>query len=600
MSETPGHSAGAANGTASPPKGLTHSPSIFAYQERILQRTSSSRNGTSISMLASPEKGSALTDSAPSTPIRQSVSKMMANMEDQKLPSRAMGSGLGLSRHKKGAQSVDQARNLWQNKINDAAAENYAPLTPRSRKVDVFSPPLQASSTFSSVASPPIRTPSAMSTTSDSNLDSFDGSRRYGTLSKRSTISGMDGFDLGKLPDSPAMGERTFSDRPLRTRPASISSATSIVTPQATGSSGTSTGRTQEVDDALAKARANALLRLESRRKKGEATAGASPAPSVSSNMLPPPVPSVPSIPSTPSAFSTVSGASTPFSISTPSYSAGPSPASALSGFSTFSAASTSSGIPGSTATKPTPSAKKVSSLSDMFEPTTPTSTPYRSYGLPEAENTPTSTSTRSSYRSIITPPSAPAPRYVSSGLSNTVTPKSGSSSRSGASGSSGSSAPPVSGSDKYGSISRGDNRRLGRHLPRIASGGEGWDEEEAAPRKPGRRVPSTLGRNDSVVLPSTMGETSASPQAHRAEPLGPSNTSNVPSEAAVLTTPASKRRSYVLHTPKEGLSTPRAEVAGEEMKGLMNAVGSLPSRGLVPTDDGEGVTGMSTQFDPI
>jgi Ras GTPase-activating-like protein IQGAP2/3 len=45
------------------------------------------------------------------------------------------------------------------------------------------------------------------------------------------------------------------------------------------------------------------------------------------------------------------------------------------------------------------------------------------------------------------------------------------------------------------------------------------------------------------------------------------------------------------LHTPKEGLSTPRAEVAGEEMKGLMNAVGSLPSRNLVP-DDNEGVAG--------
>jgi len=133
----------------------------------------------------------------------------------------------------------------------------------------------------------------------------------------------------------------------------------------------------------------------------------------------------------------------------------------------------------------------------------------------------------------------------------------------------------------------------LGRHLPRIASGGEGWDEEEAPSRKSGRRVPSTLGRDDSVVLPSFMGETSASPQSQKTEPLGTSITDNIQTKPVVPSTPSAKRRSYVLHTPKEGLTTPRAEVAGEEMKGLMNAVGSLPSRGMV-TDDSEGVTGMS------
>lgn len=146
--------------------------------------------------------------------------------------------------------------------------------------------------------------------------------------------------------------------------------------------------------------------------------------------------------------------------------------------------------------------------------------------------------------------------------------------------------------SDKYGSISRSDNRRLGRHLPRIASGEGGWEEEEPAPKKPARRVPSTLSRGDSVVLPSSLGETSGSTiPSSRGEPLKPSKSENVQPPPSVPSTPNSKRRSIVVHTPKEGLATPRAEIAGDEMKGLMNAVGTLPSRG-VAQDEGEGVTG--------
>lgn len=584
------------SGPTSPPRGLTHSPSIFGYQERLLQRTSSVRSGTSLSLLAAPEKPAPaaapsmpVASSPPSTPIRATVSRMISHPEE-KATSRP--STVGSSAHRRGAQSVDQTKGLWENRISNAAKSEASPPTHRSkRSIDVFSPPLPSSSTLSSVAStsPSVRTPSTIINTPD--LVSKYDTARYQTPSKRSTISNFEGLDVSKVVESPAMAERTPSDRASRIRPASISSMSSIVTPQATGSSGGSSVRTPAMEDKLAQARANALRRRQER--EGLAT------PAKAGEMLPPPP--VPSI-MTPS---TSTSSSIP-----------PSPVLASSANASFAfsdkvntgygtSVSTSTPIPtikaSSSPSMSTGSASKLASLSKLFEATSVSDTRTRSSPGIGSDATPASMRGGPT-RSIVTPPSAPAPRYVPSGLSSYSTPRSVASNT--ASSSSGSSpaglSAPTSGG-KYGSISKSDNRRLGRHLPRIASGGEGWDEEEVPAKKSVRRVPSNLSRNESVVLPSSLGDISGSPkpaQTEKAEPLGPSRSDNVPAaqSPSVPSTPASKRRSYVLHTPKEGLSTPRAEVAGEEMRGLMSAVGSTSVRGGT-AESGEGVTGELLEY---
>ena len=415
MPETP-----ATRPPSSPPQGLSHSPSIFAYQTRILNRPSSVRNrNTPTTLLASPEKGGA--DSPPSTPIRTNVSKMLNTVDV-------------LSRGQRANRSVDLVKTQWEARSTDG---DFGPsYTPRSRNI----PAASALSTVSN--SPPIETPS--------------------------------------MPNPDTIAKGASPGTPFRPRPASISSTASILTPHSTGNSSLASGRSHAVEDTLAQARANALKRLEARRKaKGETAS--------------------PAIESSP--------------------------------------------------------------FGHVFEPSTVT--PTKSTADTSNDLTPTS---RPFHRARFTPPSsAPAPRYVPSGLSATT---------------------PVSteSSGKYGSLSQGDRRRLGRHLPRIASGEGGWDEQPP----PTRRVPSTLGR-DSVVLPSSLGDTSSSTPSET-KVLGPSTFDNVQS---VPSTPSTKRRSYLLHTPKDSSNSlmPRPEVAGEEMKGLMSAVGGLPARGST-RDDGEGVTG--------
>jgi Ras GTPase-activating-like protein IQGAP2/3 len=94
------------------------------------------------------------------------------------------------------------------------------------------------------------------------------------------------------------------------------------------------------------------------------------------------------------------------------------------------------------------------------------------------------------------------------------------------------------------------------------------------------------------------MDNSSADKTPNRLKPieiLAPSRSENRPTAPAsptVPTTPTSKRRSaYLINTPRtEAL---RPELTGADMKGLMNAVGSLPARGAI-NDEGQGVTGES------
>ena len=385
---------------------------------------------------------------------------------------------------------------------------------------------------------------------------------------KRTTASGTEGYDNGKIAASTSNGsERTTgfteNDDTVRQRPASVSSYASILSPSLTGSSLTSSGRSQAVEDTLAIARANALKRLEARKK---AKAGA-----IEDQIK-------------------------------PELAVGVGPVTPIKAF------------------EATP--KKSSPFENLFVPPIAvelTSTKPTTHLL--VANNPTPSSSQSTYRSIVTPPSTPSAsssRYVPSGLSSVNTPLSSSSDFSGRA-----LGPTVAGGkDKYGSISRNDKRPLGRHLPRIASGEGGWDDNEANGHKRERsgtsRMPSFLGRNPDSAdasaadnkLPSAYKSalfrtttTTPSSRPKPAEILAPSVTENRPTQQVTAPpTPGSKRKdAFLPQTPKTSLSaapgvgfvSPRPEVVGEEMKGLMSAVGSMPVRGA-SKDDGESVTGMS------
>ena len=418
----------------SPSKGIAASPSIFSYQTRILERTSSPRKGTGgPSLLSSPGKSALYGQpgSPPSTPIRRNVKQMLAGFEENAGRKDAtIGLGFGGN----------------ENSTKDSPSAAAASL-----RADIGN--------------------------------------------KRNTTN----FDFG--PPSPAAGTPA--------RPASMAGAmpsqSSAVTP----------GRTQAVEDTLAHARANALKRLEARRKQ---QGGSGPI-------------------DTPKDEIAMSDVASPV---TPQTSVSP--------------------------TKPSPFSAIFTPPSEELTPSKPSTSTY---------NVPTTNPSIS--RASQLPMSSPAKgRYVPSGLSaSSATPSSSSSSK-----------------DKYGSVSSSDRRRLGRHLPRIASGD---GPELSGLSKARSRQPSTLGR-DSVVLPSSLGDTSASPPSNKTqEVLQPSTSENLLPSTGSTTTPGSKRRSYLpkgnLVTSTSGGIRPRAEVAGDEMKGLMSAVGGLPAKGTA-NDEGEGVTG--------
>lgn len=291
------------------------------------------------------------------------------------------------------------------------------------------------------------------------------------------------------------------------------------------------------------------------------------------------------------------------------------------------------------------------SPFGNLFEPPAADETPKRpstilatptSAASISASISASASASRPSFMSNVDPPpdTSPVPsRYVSSGLSSSSKPPPTTLL--------GFGPPPAAGGgpkDRYGSISKTDRRRLGRHLPRIASGGEGWDEDEGA-RVPTdhARVPSGLSKpeesapiastakevpppaaEDRNIKGLTVSQIPSTPTRHpRAmDVLTPSKNANIPpkqtqmfttstpsasvfgsssssASASVPSTPtAAKRRSaYMGSTDKPflpskvGLTSPRPEVAGADMKGLMSAVGNMSARGG-PKDDNEGVTG--------
>jgi len=374
-------------------------------------------------------------------------------------------------------------------------------------------------------------------------------------MQKRSTVSGIDGFDASKIPASTS----SDSESAFRPRPASISSYTSILSPHSTGDSSVASSRSQATEDRLARAKANAL-------KRREAKAAASGMPVETSK-----------------AVETIKAVSTPAAEVAEAVLTVKAPVPAT---------------PQSTPAKGSP-------FANVFDkPTDDDLTPKRSA---HTRNTPTLS--RMSARNIFEQPSEPVvsgpsstkAKYTPSGLSlgQPSVP-------------SGLAPPAAPSSDKYGSISKTDRRRLGRHLPRIASGGEGWEGDDTERTVSGHpRVPSTLGRSQAPPSPKeenipppspskpTFTSTSAPTRQRDAEPLAPIKSTNVPSTPISAPSTVSQRRSAFMSPGNKpelpshvGVNSPRPEVAGEEMKGLMSAVGAMSLRNG-NKDSAEGVTGQ-------
>lgn len=577
---------------SSPPKGIPSSPSIFAYQTRLLQRTSSTTNNpvpvpasnhrttpgstsaSQFSSLADMAKGGS-PPAPPDTPIRRNVARMIGeNGIGSSGGAGQVGLGLGMGMggaaaldrgHSRRGKSMDLARG-WEAKISQAndTISNSSPTKGSVRQSpSIMAPPpvhtgtaTPPSSSFQSVRSSPLTTPDAGTSIGASTS----------RAQKRTTVSGMDGFDASKLPESTSS---TSTGSGFRARPASISSYTSILSPHSTGDSSVASSRSQATEDRLAKAKANALKRREA---KAAATG---------------------------QSIDTVKAIDTIKAVSTPAGEV----ADAI-----LTVKTPLSPTPASTQLTPV----KGSPFASVFaKPEDEDLTPRRPIQPLGARDTPTSS--RMSARNIFEPPSSAAAasgpsstkaKYVPSGLSLGQPSVS-------------SGLAPAAGpsSDKYGSISKTDRRRLGRHLPRIASGGEGWEGDDTERVVSGQpRVPSTLGRQAQVPSSSSKEEENIPPPSpskptftstpmptrpRAAEILAPSKSSNVPVAPAPSTpSTVSKRRSaYMSQANKPdlpshvGVNAPRPEVAGEEMKGLMNAVGAMSVRGAAK-DSAEGVTG--------
>lgn len=545
-----------------PPKGIPSSPSIFAYQTRLLTRTSSSSTN-----LTSPSASGSLAamagGSPPSTPIRRNVARMIAEgngVSGQPATGREVGLGIGMGHRPKG-RSVDLVRG-WEAKISQASdlqGNNASPTKSVSRQTTMPPPPIPSSS---QVTSDPFAADPTSTNTSITASPVSDTASVTPLAQKRSTVSSMDGFHVDKA----VLESDRSSSSASRVRPASISSYSTLLTPHSTGDSSVTSARSQATEDRIAKAKANAL-----KRREAKAAAAGAPLDTVKPVSTPTAevAESVPTIKASPKTERvTAPHDSTPVKSS-------PSPFSKL-----FEPPSADSDATPKRPVDATPKTSSRLSAREVFE---------KSSSSAAAETPATATS---------------APKYVPSGLSLGHPPADASG-----------LAPPTAGSskDKYGSISKTDRRRLGRHLPRIASGGEGW-EEEGGPST-GRtasghpRVPSTLGRDElkdakdaPLVSPVKPAFTSASaPSRPRAtEVLTPSTAPNVPpaSPVSAPTSSVSKRRSAYLNQAGKpelptgvGITSPRPELAGADMKGLMKDVGSMSNRTV--SRDAEGVTGM-------
>lgn len=444
----------------------------------------------------------------------------------------------------------------------------------------------------------------------------FSSSYMAQRVAKRATVYGASEFDSMRIPSTVSKASAPVSPIERVTSP-SIASTVQLLSPNTTGEGPAPTVRGQSVEERLAIAKANALKRRQAREQAKAAVTHTQPAtqPTVEKGIMSGQQVALDDesgiAKKTPSQDKVTNSNMVPSEMTNRKIEANAShmikPMADVT-----------------VAKQPSPSiplASKVAT-SPFRDPFTPSSRPTE---LPTPAPSTVSDSnplySRSSLRSIVTPPlaSASTSRYVPSDLSSSV-----------ASAAPSESSAPSSGGGKYGSISRTDRRRLGRHLPRIASGEKGWEDDEASKGNcnpsEGRRVPSTLGKHSTISADSEeenkppgpkIGKkidghvtTNFTPKASIARAtrpsdiLAPSANENQPYPQAsrVPSTPSKRRSQFMPFTPKSTITdpinpkSPRPELTGEEMKGLMNAVGSLPARGD-QKDEEDGVTGMSNRL---
>ena len=384
--------------------------------------------------------------------------------------------------HRAKSRSIDLVRGKWE----AMAADNGADIKPKRNSIAIPS-----SNNGRSMGPPPITPPSS------STL--FNARAATETSDPLATWQKRDSSPVKRVPVS------SQALRPAEAHP-SISSMASVLSPDTTGDS-TSTvgGRSQATEDRLAQARANALKRLEAKKKASGAVTSA-------------PEPEPPS--------------------------------------------SVVSETPGRANVEPkkVPRTRyepaKASPFENLFTP------PHR-----EDQSTPPMLATQTARLGTASTAVPAATSKTSSSTSNLASLISSLPSQSlSVAGPSGTSV-----KDKYGSLSRADGRRLGRHLPRIASSEHGPD--------PARRLPSAITSTPAGIVKKRSTDILAASTAP--------NLPSVPFEQS-----PSKRKSAYKIAP---LHTGRSEVAGEEMKGLMKDVGALPSRGTVGADDG--VTGQVSSY---
>ncbi|WVQ89050.1 hypothetical protein IAS59_002797 [Cryptococcus gattii] len=634
----------------SPPRGasgLGRSSSIFSYQTRLLSRNNSNislSNGRQTptnhsSITASPAYASlasvagkgAPADSPPSTPIRRAVAKMVIDNSPSPTSTPAART---VSKHVRAAKSVDLVRNQWEAKIagaQDGGATHtmqkggrgisVIPRTaPMPSDAQLPTPSSIPSTEFTEQAATQVDVSLAKVPTSfDSEKDEssrFSSSYMAQRVAKRATVYGASEFDSIRIPSTVSKASGPVSPIVRPTSP-SIASTVPLLSPNTTGESLAPTVRGQSVEERLAIAKANALKRRQAREQAKAAVTQTQP-------------PTQPTVEK-----GIISGQQVALDDESGIAKKMPSQ-DKLTNSNMFQSEMTNGKIEANSshtikpmanvtvAKQPSPSiplASKVA-VSPFRDPFTPSSRPTElTTPAPSTVSDSNPLYSRSSLRSIATPPSASSStsRYIPSDLSSSV-----------ASASPSESSAPSSGGGKYGSISRTDRRRLGRHLPRIASGEKGWEDDEASKGNgnpsEARRVPSTLGKHSTILADSEeenkppgpkIGKkidghvtTNFTPKASIARAtlppdiLAPSANENQPYPQAsrVPSTPSKRRSQFMPLTPKSTITdainpkSPRPELTGEEMKGLMNAVGSLPARGD-QKDEEDGVTGMSNRL---
>lgn len=262
---------------ASPPKSDVQStPSIYAYRTRLLSKQD-----------ASQDVQSSFAGNGSSPSRAPTVSRMNSLREEATVGGlRRAGSGARIGSHTRGGKSVDLVRNQWEAKIEAAAVIEEPTPQPIPRPRSMYLASTATAQASQSTTPPPATTTPTKVTPSAAASESFLAHARSTSAlrPKRATVDGVPGWNppsagagnkdvkfpgAAEQTSSPVEPEGFVGELPRfpRDRPSSITSYATI-SPNVTGQS-TMSLRNKSSVDTLAEARANALRRLEAKKKAG-------------------------------------------------------------------------------------------------------------------------------------------------------------------------------------------------------------------------------------------------------------------------------------------------------------------------------------------